>query len=234
MTSAARQAADFPDMTVPDGFAEASEPVRAALEGCMSRRRFAAGETIYQEGELGDAMYRIVAGRVHIRSVSPCGKEVLVVIFGVGRWIGTISLVDGMRRHNDAIAACTTFLDVLPATKFREVALSHPDLYRSLAISYATWIRDHQSMFVGGYSLQERLARRLDFLLDFSAEREEGGGLRLHCTQEVLASSIGVSRQAISKLLQEWQQRDVIRYSYGSVVVMDRPQLRRLAKSRTD
>lgn len=119
----------------------------------------------------------------------------------------------------------------LPAAKFQGVALSNPELYKSVAVSYATWIRYHQAMFVGGYPLEQRLARRLDFLLDFGAKKEEGR-LRLHCTQEVLASSISVSRQAISKLLQEWQRCGVIHHKCGSIVALDRPQLRQLAKSR--
>lgn len=213
-----------------DWFAELLAPAKAMLEARMRQRKYAAGQAVYLEGDRGDAMYRIVSGRIRIRSVSPCGKEVLVVIYGAGRCIGTISLMDGLPRHNDAVAECATVLDVLPVAEFHHVAQLHPQLYKAVAMSYAMWIRDHQTMFVGGYSLEERLARRLDFLLDFgAAKKDESGGLRLDFTQEMLASSVAVSRQAISKLLQEWQDSGVIDYKYGSVVVMDRPQLRRLA-----
>ena len=208
-------------------------PVRDELDRCMTRRSCAAGQTIYLEGDRGDAMYRIVSGRVRIRSVSACGREVLMVIYGAGHCIGTLSVLDGLPRHNDAVTECDTVLDVLQAADFHRVARSNPEVYKAVAISYAMWIRDHQAMFVGGSSLEERLAHRIDFLLDFGAARkDESGGLRLDFTQEMLASSVAVSRQAISKLLQTWQDSGVIEYKYGSVRVLDRPQLRRLATGR--
>lgn len=227
MTSDARP---VPTASGADWYARLAPHVREELEACMAQRKVGAGQVIYLEGDRADAMYRIAAGRVRIRTVSPCGKEVLMVIYGAGHCIGTVALLDGLPRHNDAVAECATVLDVLPAAEFHRVAQAHPEVYRLIAASYATWMRDHQSMFAGGASLEERLARRLDFLLDFGVTREvSGGALRLDFTQEMLASSVAVSRQAISKLLQEWQGCGVIDYKHGTVVVLDRPQLRRLA-----
>lgn len=213
-----------------DWYSQLSAQVQRELEGCMTPRKVDAGQVIYLEGDRADAMYRIVSGRVRIRSVSPCGKEVLMVIYGPGHCIGTVSLLDGLPRHNDAVAECATVLEALHSADFHRIAQAHPELYKAVAVSYAMWIRDHHTMFVGGFSLEERLARRLDFLLDFGAAKEvSSGALRLDFTQEMLASSVAVSRQAISKLLQEWQDLGVIDYKYGSVVVLDRSQLRRLA-----
>lgn len=213
-----------------DWFTQLSPHVQGELERCMTRRRFGIGQPIYLEGDCADAMYRIASGRVRIRTVSPCGKELLMVIYGAGHCIGTVAVLDGLPRHNDAIAECKTDLHILGATDFHRVASDNPELYKAVAVSYAMWIRDIHTMFVGGYSLEERLARRLDFLLQFGAEKEAGSGaLRLDFTQEMLASSIAVSRQAISKLLQEWQDNGIIDYRYGSLVVRDRDHLRRLA-----
>jgi CRP-like cAMP-binding protein len=215
-----------------DWFAGLPAQVQTELESCMLRRqrRFGSGQPIYLEGDHADAMFRIASGRVRIRSMSPCGKEVLMVIYGQGGCIGTVALFDGLPRHNDAVAECETVLDVLSAEDFHRIAQAHPEVYKAVATSYAVWIRDLHTMFVGGYSLEERLARRLDVLLDFGATLEAGSdALRLDFTQEMLASSVAVSRQAISKLLQEWQDSGVIDYRYGSLWVLDRQRLRRLA-----
>jgi len=198
----------------------------------MVTRRFAAGAVIYQEGDPGTVMYRIVSGRVRIRSISGAGKEVLMVIYGPGHCIGAVSVLDGMPRHNDAVAECDVVLDALSAHDFHAVARREPTLYRALAVSYTMWIRDLHTMFSAGQPLAERLARRLDFLLDFgvtqSDERAEGA-LRIELTQEMLAASIAVSRQAISRLVQDWQDSGVIDYRYGSMVILDRERLRKLA-----
>jgi CRP-like cAMP-binding protein len=213
-------------------FAGLPARVQREFESCMVQRQrlFAAGEPIFLEGDHANAMYRIASGRVRMRSVSRCGKEFLMVIFGPSWCIGTVALLDGLPRHNDAVAECTSVLDVVYAADFHRIARVYPEVYKAVAASYAVCMRHIQSMFVGGYSLEERLACRLDLLLDFGATREEGSDvLRLDFTQEMLASSVAVSRQAISKLLQEWQDSGVIDYEYGSLWVLDRQRLRRLA-----
>lgn len=213
-----------------DWFGDLPEEVRLDLQRFMKQRWVSAGQTIYLEGDAADCLYRIASGRVRIRKLSPCGNEFMMVIYGPGNVIGSVSLVDGLPRPTDAVAESDTCLDTLSATDFDGAARRHPELYKAIAIGYAMWIRDHQTMVVRGYTLEERLARRLDFLLEFGAEEDTGtGALRIDFTQEMLASSVAVSRQAISKLLQDWQDEGVIQYRYGSVLVLDRPRLRLLA-----
>lgn len=217
-----------------DWFGDLPGEVQGELQRCMTQRRVSAGQTIYLEGDRADCMYRIVSGRVRIRKLSPCGSEFMMVVYGAGNVIGSVSLVDGLPRPTDAVAESDTCLDTLSAADFDRVARKHPELYKAIAVVYAMWIRDHQTMVVRGYTLEERLARRLDFLLEFGAEEDAGtGALRIDFTQETLASSVAVSRQAISKLLQDWQDDGVIQYRYGSVLVLDRPRLRRLAGRQT-
>lgn len=213
-----------------DWFNDLPAAVQAELESCMTRRRYRAGQAIYLAGDRDDAMFRIQSGRVRISWVFPTGKEVLMVVYGRGRCIGTVSVLDGLPRHNDAVAETDVVLDMLQAADFHRVARQQPDLYKALAIDFARWIRDLHTMFVGGFSLEERLARRLDFLLECGVAQElPDGSLQLEFTQEMLASSVAVSRQAIRKLLQDWHEAGVIDYRYKTLVVRDRAGLRRLA-----
>ncbi|MGD9885704.1 MAG: hypothetical protein AB7U95_36955 [Reyranella sp.] len=39
---------------------------------------------IYREGDQDNVIYRIVSGRVRIRSISGSGKDLLMVIYGPG------------------------------------------------------------------------------------------------------------------------------------------------------
>ena len=218
-----------------DWFGQLPVPVQQAMQACMRRQKFNAGQAIYVEGDRGEAVYRIVSGKVRIRTLSSCGKEVLMVIWGPGHCIGSLSVLDGGRRQNDAIADGPVVLDTLPLADFHRLAMLHVEVYRAVATSCAMWIRDIHTMFAGGFTLEERLARRLDFLLDFGTsypDHSAAGSLRIDLTQEMLASSVAVSRQAISKLLRKWQDAGVIDFHYGSVLVLDRSRLRRLAGKR--
>lgn len=215
---------------ITDWYSDLSAALRAEIESCTRQRRYQPGQTIYMAGDSDDAMFRIVSGRVRISWIFPTGKEVLMVVYGPGRCIGTVSVLDGLPRHNDAVAETAVVVDMLQAADFHRIARQHPELYKALAVDFARWIRDVHTMFVGGFSLEERLARRLDFLLDCGVAQDAGDGtLRLDLTQEMLASSVAVSRQAIRKLLQDWQDSGLIDHRYKSLVVRDRSRLRRLA-----
>ncbi len=215
-----------------DWFNDLALDLQKQLRARMTPRRFTAGALIYQEGDPGGVMYRIVDGKVRIRSLSACGKEVLMVIYGPGHCIGAVAVLDGLPRHNDAVAETDVILDALSEEDFHAIAQREPQLYKALAISYTMWIRDLHTMFSGGLPLEERLARRLDFLLDFGVTESDDRNkvaLRIDLTQEMLAASVAVSRQAISRILQSWQESGVIDYRRGSMVVLDRFRLRRLA-----
>jgi CRP/FNR family transcriptional regulator, cyclic AMP receptor protein len=206
----------------------------AALQDRIKRRatqlQFRAGAMIFRQGEPGNTMYWINSGRVRIRSLSATGKELLVVIYGQGHSIGTMSVLDGSPRWNDAVAETDVTLESLSSRDFHFLAQQEPLLYKSLATNYAAWIRDMHTL-VNGLTLEERLARRLDSLLDCGVAEPDaraGGALRLDITKELLAASAAVSRQAISKLLQDWQEAGVVENCYGSILVLDRNRLREL------
>ena len=188
-----------------DWFECLPQNARLDFETCMVRRRFAGGKAVFREGDPGSVMYRIVSGQVRIRTVSPGGKEALVVVYGPGNVIGAVSVLDGQPRPYDGITECDTVLDALSAEDFHRVAAIHPGVYKAVALSYSAWIRNLHAMFANGLSLEERLARRLDFILDCcAAEGGDGapGALRIRFTQEMLAAVLAVSRQAICILLQ--------------------------------
>ena len=216
--------------TATDWFCELAPHIQHELQRSMRVKIVDAGQFIYREGDGAKAMYRIASGRVRIRCISPSGKEVLMVIYGAGNFIGSLAVLDGRPRHNDAVAERKTTLGILTLNQFHCIAQIYPEIYRSLALNYAMWIRDHQAMMIHSGSLEERLARRLDFLLDYGAEEEsESGFLRIGITQETLAASVGVSRQTINKILKNWQDDELIRYKYRSVLIVDRSSLRRIA-----
>lgn len=213
-----------------DWVKELPEAVQAAMRARMTRTKFVDGESIFLTGARADAMYRIVSGRVEVRAVSRVGKDFLLVMYGAGHCIGVMSLIDSKPRPNDAVARGLVVADVLRAADFHSLAQDYPEIYRGMASSYAGLLRDIQRLFAG--SLEERLAGRLDFLLDFQAEEadaSQSNGISIALTQEMLASSVAVARQSISNILREWERLGIVRSSYGSLRVLDRARLRKLA-----
>ncbi|MBI4499200.1 MAG: cyclic nucleotide-binding domain-containing protein [Chloroflexi bacterium] len=69
-----------------------------AIAARLSRERFAAGETILREGEVGDTCYLIRRGRAGVVSRDLIGQEVTLATFGPGAHFGEVALVTQGKR----------------------------------------------------------------------------------------------------------------------------------------
>jgi hydroxyacylglutathione hydrolase len=67
-------------------------------------RRFAAGETIFREGDAGRHMYAVRTGSVEFRQKNALGEPVVLRRIGVGQLFGEIALIEDVPRTADAIA----------------------------------------------------------------------------------------------------------------------------------
>lgn len=87
-----------------DYFAELSEPVLQSLAQRIKTRHFEKGETIFEVGSVGNAMFVIGAGEVKIALTSSTNQEITLALLTVGDAFGELSLLDGGPRSANAIA----------------------------------------------------------------------------------------------------------------------------------
>ncbi|MES1245364.1 MAG: cyclic nucleotide-binding domain-containing protein, partial [Acidobacteriota bacterium] len=74
------------------------------LAAFSKERRFAAGASLFQEGDEGSEMYIILEGRVIISKFIPGAGEEALAILERGDFFGEMSLIDGEPRSADARA----------------------------------------------------------------------------------------------------------------------------------
>jgi CRP/FNR family cyclic AMP-dependent transcriptional regulator len=74
------------------------------LAAFSKERRFAAGASLFQEGDEGSEMYIILEGRVVISKLIPGAGEEALAILERGDFFGEMSLIDGEPRSADARA----------------------------------------------------------------------------------------------------------------------------------
>lgn len=216
---------------------ELPEPVRVAMRACTVRRSYHDGQFIYRSGESTANLCQIVTGGVRLRSIMASGKEFMWAVYGPGDCLGFMSAIDGGTRPQDAIAAGPVELDCLRKEDFDALRLTHREIDRALTVNLVHRLRELYGIYLAGnfLSLRQRLANQLEFLLSFSGAQPGGQlGDELDLTQEMLASAVCATRQAISKLLREWVDAGVIEYRYGRIRVIDRVRLRLIARETGD
>ncbi|HXE91245.1 MAG TPA: SulP family inorganic anion transporter [Terriglobales bacterium] len=109
-------------------FKARKEETIAALEACMEKRSYKAGERIFAAGDAGDELFLIRRGAVRILLPLAGTAGHHLATFGRGDFFGEMSFLDRQPRSADAVAHTDTDLYVLSRERFDGLAEEHKRL----------------------------------------------------------------------------------------------------------
>jgi len=113
-------------------FKNRKDETLADLEKRLVKRNYAAGETVYSQGEPGNEIYLIRRGSVKIFAPLGGGRTRHVATFGRGDFFGGLAFLDGLPRGNDAVAASDTEFFILSQEEFNNLSEEHKKLALTL------------------------------------------------------------------------------------------------------
>lgn len=120
-----------------DVFRARKEETLAALEACMDKRSYKAGERICARGDGGDEMFLIRRGAVRIVLPISDTQSHHLATFGRGDFFGEMAFLDPAPRSADALAFTDTDLFVLSRKRFDTLAEEHKKMAVGLVLSVA-------------------------------------------------------------------------------------------------
>ena len=211
-------------------FAGLNDAELQALAADLVARRFAAGETIFCEGDVGQALYLVAAGQVRIFVHGDGGQEASVTWYRSGDFFGELALIDAGPRSASAVATQGALVYALSGDRFHEHMRRSPQLAWNFLEALSVRVRNSTRQF-GSLSLLDIPARLAHKLLELAQAHGEPGGdgvrIGLALTQSDLASLVGATRESINKVLGAFRRKGVIRMEHGHIVVVDREGLAR-------
>lgn len=164
-------------------------------------RQFPKQAILINEGDVGDSLYVILAGRVKVYASNAAGREVVLNFHGPGEYVGEMSL-DGAPRSASVITVEPTTCAIVNRAQFRDFLAANPDFAQHLI---RTLIRRARSATENVKSLAlsdvyGRLVRLVNALCV-----DVGGRLtvRERLTHQDIADRVGASRDMVGKLLKD-------------------------------
>ena len=109
----------------------------ANLAASLHRLSFAPGEHILRQGEPGDSMYFVLAGRVGISYRAPDGTEKQLAAFESGEFFGEASLLTGEPRTATATALSRVTCYRLDKAGLQQTMERQPDLAEDMSVIMA-------------------------------------------------------------------------------------------------
>jgi len=201
------------------------DAVVKALREKMYRREIPKDSFLFRSGQWDGTLFYIISGAVHLKSVSINGRDSLLTVHRAGSCIGVTTSICPLEHIYDAVAVSQLVVGCLPQRVFQELRLNHAEIDRAIAEWSAHRIWELMKIIRGDsvFDLPGRLAARIDYLLEpDDRAHESSSNNQLNISQEGLAASVGVSRQAVGKVLREWKAAGIVDYGYGYVEVLDR------------
>ncbi|MFM7523008.1 MAG: Crp/Fnr family transcriptional regulator, partial [Betaproteobacteria bacterium] len=107
-------------------FSDMQPTTLAALQRCVHKRFYAAGETIFIAGTPGDALMLISHGSVRIDLLLEEARRMHMATFGRGQFFGEMSFLDHHPHSADVSAVTDTELLILPRPDFDRYAAEDP------------------------------------------------------------------------------------------------------------
>ena len=204
-------------------FERAGEDALAAIARHLRRRRFRRNETIFHQGDPGDALHIVSSGAVKIVLPSMEGEEAIIATLRSGDFFGELALLDGAPRSATAVALEASETWTLPRAAFLTMLDQDKALRESLLAGVARELRRitghvEELHFL---DLAGRLASRLARLA--REEDPEAVEVRLDWpyTQSDLASMIGGTRQSVNKLLSGLVERGLVVIEKDTLLIPD-------------
>lgn len=206
---------------------------RRALARRCSWRRLERGTLAIARGEPGDAVLFLLEGRLSVIESGLTGREVAYGEIRPGGHVGELAAIDGGPRSADVVAATACRVASLPAAAFRALLIEQPQLALALLGHVAGMVReaDRRITELGTMSAMARLCRELLR----QARRRAGDGppvVQPLPTQEALARTTGTARETVGRSLAQLAHAGLVRRQGRTLVLLDAPELARLAGLR--
>jgi CRP-like cAMP-binding protein len=220
-------------------FAELKEVDLRILANDFRPRAYEKDATIFRQDDNSRELYVVFEGRVRIFTLSPAGNETSISIFSTGAVIGELAALDHQPRSATAKAIGRCTLLEMDGDRCVQRMREMPDLALNIARLLAGKVR-WTSEYAETIAQYDAAGRLLHILLvyneQFGHAIEVGKcyELDLALNQSDLASLVGARREWVNRILHDWQQRGLIDYKAGKIIILDLPRVRHERDTRIE
>jgi CRP-like cAMP-binding protein len=214
-------------------FQGVAQEAAEALASALTYSDYSRGEHVFTEGEQGDTLFIVLAGKVKIGRRAADGRENMLSVMGPSDMFGELSLFDPGPRTATATVVTEARLASLAHTSLRPWIKDRPEIAEQLLRVLARRLRRTNDA-LADLIFTDVPGRVAKALLELAQRfgTPEGDGVRVHhdLTQEELAQLVGASRETVNKALADFSSRGWMRVDSRAVTLLDRERLARRAR----
>ena len=182
-----------------------------------------SGKTVFEAGDDGYALYIIKRGKVKVSHSNLDDKEKVLAYLGPGEVFGEMSLVDESPRSATATAIKPTVLYALYKEEYWGLIGRYPRVAHNLARIIARRLREmnHEVEVLTFNEARGKVAYALLKLYRHNYGEPTRRGRMLVLTQRQLADMAGTSRETVTRVVNEFEERGFLESNQGTIELLD-------------
>jgi len=179
--------------------------------------RIPAGRDVFVEGDRVDGIALLISGVVRVYKISETGREITLYRFGLGESCILTANAILSRKSFPAIATVEQEAEavMVPADSFRDWVRRY-DAWREFVFDLLSQRLATVMLIVEEVAFRRMDARVASLLLARSRLRNP-----VRITHQEIASELGSSREVISRLLEDFAEKGLLRPGRGEVEILD-------------
>lgn len=193
----------------------------ATLASCVQHRSYPRGALILRAGEETDALYIILSGRVKVLIPDEEGREVILTLMGAQDFVGEMGLLDDLPSSAtvETLEPCEMLR--IPRMAFLSCLENNGEVAMQVLRNLVKRLRDADRK-IESLALIDVYGRVARLIIDM-AEQVDGYWVvqRAPAKQEI-ARMIGASREMVSRVIKDLQEKNLIRTDKRKIIVLDR------------
>jgi CRP-like cAMP-binding protein len=194
------------------------EQAQTIADGVV-KRRYRRGEIIVEQGRKSDALFILLSGRARVITSDARGREVILAVLEAGDYLGEMSLIDNEPHSATVRAEVQTDVLVLGRNEFSVCLPDNSSLSYAILRGLVARLRnaDRQIESLALLDVYGRVARAL---LDMAEDDEGRRVIRSKVSRQDLAKVVGASREMVSRVMKDLEERHLIETQENGWVVL--------------
>lgn len=185
------------------------------------KRRYRRGELIMEQGQKSNSLYILLSGRARVLASDARGREIILAVLQPGDYVGEMSLIDNEPHSATVRAEVQTDMLVLGRADFARCLPENSSLSYAIMRGLVQRLRnaDRQIESLALLDVYGRVARALLEMAETVGDRRM---IRGKVSRQDLAKTVGASREMVSRVMKDLEDRALIEtLEDGSVVVRE-------------
>ncbi len=210
-------------------FAELAEDQLQRLSQVVMERQYRKNQIIFGEGDPGEALFFLKAGKIKLTKTTPDGREQILAFRSAGEIFAEVVLFDGGPYPATAEVVEDAKIGIIRNQDIEKIINQNVDIAVSLLKVMSKRLRQAQTA-VKDIALKDVYGRLASILLklavDHGSQAPDGTKICLNLTHQELANMIGTSRESVNRVISEWRKEGILDAQRGEITILNPQKLK--------